>query len=136
MTYTFDGDAGQGLILQGYSTQYTVKISVTRPGGVSWINNATERVTNTLPDTGTYSVKIEAALPTDSGAFDLWLLIGGESVCCGSLTSGGSESGTLDTNGLDSYQFTGTAGEAVILHADAASYDAKMMVYDTGRRLI
>ncbi len=135
ITYTFDGDAGQGLILQGYSTDFTTRISVVRPGSVPWISNATERVTNTLPDTGTYSVTISAALPTDSGAFDLWLLVGGDSVCCGALTSGATKSGDLDPNQLDSYTFTGTAGEAVLLYTDASSYDAKVLIYEPGGSL-
>lgn len=119
-TYTFTGSAGEGVILQGHSTAYGVRITVYRPGGALWKDNIV-RVQDNLPDSGTYTVEVRAAAPSLSGAYSLFYLRGGDTVSGGTLTSGGTKTSSLVTNGLDSYQFSGTAGQSFIIYGRGVS---------------
>ena len=72
---------------------------------------------------------ITAQYTTQSGAYSLYFVLGGGSVSGGSLTSGGTISDTLPLNGIMSYQFTGTAGQGIMLQV-GASYSMAIQVYN------
>ena len=126
-TYTFDGTAGEGIVMSGYSASYTPRIKIYKPDASLWASS-TNRIISTLPATGTYTVEVSATLGTASGAFDLYYTRGGNSVCCGTLESGLPKQDTLGYNGQGSYQFEGTSGQAVELQV-YASYSARIYLY-------
>jgi hypothetical protein len=129
--YTFSGSAGEGIILQGHSTSMTIRLTIHRPGGALWEDNMS-RVQLTLPDTGTYTVTVRSSAPSGSGAYTLFYLRGGDSVSGGSLVSGTTKNSSLVSNGLDSYQISGTAGQGIILQAineSTPSYTVSIRVY-------
>lgn len=125
---SFTATAGEGVMLYAYSSDYTAHIAVYKPDGTYW-GAGTQRLSGTLPATGTYNVVISAASPSATGSYSISYVQGGGGVSNGSLTSGQSYNGTLALNGLESFQFTGTSGEGVMLYADA-SYAAYINVYE------
>lgn len=68
-----------------------------------------------------YSVEITSSYPAAAtGSYSLAYVQSGGGVSNGSLTSGQSYNGTLSANGLDSFQFTGTSGQGVLLYSNAS----------------
>jgi RHS repeat-associated protein len=124
---SFTGDAGQGVMLYA-NAGYTVVMEIKKPDGTVLGTYAT-RTSITLPATGTYSIKLTAYFPTDSGTYTLAYLRGSDSVSDGSLTSGKSYNGSITTNGIASFQFTGTAGQGVLLNSYAA-YGTQISVFN------
>src|SRR5687767_4996653 len=122
----FTGTSGQGIVLYAQAS-YTVVITVYKPDGSYW-GYGYNRFSGTLPATGTYNVVISGYSSTDSGTYNLAYVRGSAGVSNGSLTSGQSYNGTLATNGIESFQFTGTSGQGVVLYGNA-SYDTVITVY-------
>ncbi len=115
---SFTGNAGQGIVLHGYAS-YGVVMEIKKPDGTA-LGTYTNRTAITLPATGTYPVTIKGSFPTDSGTYSLYYVRGSDSVANGPLTSGTSYNGNMTTNGVESFQFTGTAGQGVIMSTGAA----------------
>jgi hypothetical protein len=63
--YSFTGTAGQGVLLYG-DASYTVYIIVMAPDGSFWAN-ANNRISGTLPATGTYTVIARGSSIFNSG---------------------------------------------------------------------
>jgi hypothetical protein len=125
-SFQFTGTSGQSIVLYA-SASYTAVISVYKPDGSYW-SSGSSRLSGALPATGTYTVVVSGYNYTNNGAYRLDYVRGSDSVSNGILTSGQSYNGTLATNGLESFQFTGTSGQSIVLHADA-SYTAVISVY-------
>ena len=87
----------------------------------------TNRYSGTLPATGTYNVVISGH-PSVSGPYSLAYVRGSSSVSNGILTSGQSYNGTVASNGIESFQFSGTSGQGILLYA-GASYNTTISVY-------
>jgi hypothetical protein len=104
---SFTGTAGQGVVLYA-NAAYNVNININKPDGTFWAGGI-NRFIGTLPASGGYTVTISGYYPTDSGSYGLAYVRGSDSVSGGGLTSGASASGTLTTNGVSSYQFTGSS---------------------------
>jgi RHS repeat-associated protein len=124
---SFSGDAGQGVLLYAHSDSYTVVITIYKPDGSYWTFGE-NRKGLTLPVSGTYDVVISALNSYDSGSYSLSYLRGSDTVSSGSLTSGQTSSGTVATDGIASYQFTGTAGQGILLYVQP-SFTATIIVY-------
>jgi len=124
---TFTGTSGQYVSLNVSAASYTGHIQVINPDTTT-MTSGYNRVAGTLSQTGTFQVVITGTFPTDHGSYSLYYVRGSSSVSGGSLTSGGTIADTLPVNGLMSYQFTGTAGQGVVLHAAFAN-DMVIEVY-------
>ncbi|HEX5323311.1 MAG TPA: hypothetical protein VFW40_05950 [Capsulimonadaceae bacterium] len=129
VTYYFTATSGQYANLNIYSASYTGNIAVKNPDSTNWSGSGLSRAYGPLTQTGTYTVTVTAQYPSQSGGFSLYFVLGGGSVSGGSLTSGGTISDTLPLNGLMSYQFTGTAGQGIMLQV-GASYSMTVSVYN------
>ncbi|MDD3020690.1 MAG: DUF6531 domain-containing protein [Alphaproteobacteria bacterium] len=125
-TQSFSGTAGQGVVINAYAS-YRVIITIYKPDGSYW-TYAENRFSGNLPATGTYSVVISAGVGGGSGAYSLYYVRGGGGVSNGTLNSGMSYSGTLSPNGLNSYQFTGSAGQGMVINT-SASYNMYISIY-------
>lgn len=123
---SFSGSSGQGVILFA-SASYGVVIQIYDSGG-TLVNGGTNRVSATLPSTGTYTVKLTGLHSTDGGGYSLDYVRGSAGTSNGSLTSGTSYNGTLATNGLESFTFSGTSGDWVHLFT-SASFSEVITVY-------
>lgn len=127
ISYTFSGTSGQGYQLHTKGTNYYADARIYKPDGSFWVDGY--RLINTLPDTGTYTVVVYGNYTTDSGDFDLDLVLGGEGVSSGNIGSGWSRYGLLPENGLKSYKFYGVAGQGIRLYADPSFSTAYTRVY-------
>ncbi len=129
-TETFSGTSGQGIALTAIG-DYTVEITVKRPDGTSMGTSSNRFFASSLTQTGTYTVELRfpVATPPNSGSYTLYYVGGGDSVSDGSLTSGSTASSTLPTNGLKSYQFSGTAGEGYMLNFAGDGFGGDIVVY-------
>lgn len=139
-SYQISVMAGQDVMLFA-SSDYVPVIRIFRPDGsfLTWNNS---RIINVaFPDTGTYTVAVYGNIAASSGSYNLYYLRGADSISGGSLTSGLTRNGFLDTNGIDSYQISGTAGQNLMLHASAAyvvalrifNPDGTVMIWGTSR---
>ena len=126
-SYQFSGSAGEGIALH-VTAGYSVYISVYLPDGSIWGTTSNSRFSNTLPVSGTYTVVLSAISSSASGSYDIHYVRGGDAVEDGTLLSGGTRSGTLGLNDLESYQFSGNAGEGIALHV-TAGYSVYISVY-------
>src|SRR5690606_22391266 len=95
-TYTFEGTAGQGVVLH-FAAAYTGWVEIKRPNGTSMGSGVNRHSVNSLPTTGTYTV-ILTPDGSSSGPFNLYYVAGGEGTSEGSITSGQSYATTLPTN--------------------------------------
>ena len=124
-SYSFTATSGQGVILYG-NASYPMNISVYKPSGGLWKTSA-NRFSGAAPETGTYNIVVSAS-PTASGSFRLDYVRGAGGVSNGTLTSGQVYNGTLATNGLESFEFSGTAGQGILLYPKAAA-SMQILVY-------
>ena len=108
ISYQFTGTASHGMRITVAPS--TVNICIYNPDGS--LNSggciSSSYSITSLPATGTYTVVLYGSL-TSSVSYSLYYVQGAGSVSSGSLTSGGTATGTIPVNGLISYQFTGTA---------------------------
>lgn len=130
-SYTFDGTAGKGIQLwfTGGTESWNANIKVYTPDGAYWTGYDDSIVSNSLPQTGTYTVVLQGYYATDSGSYALSYFIGGGATSGGSLTSGGSVSGTMPLGQMTSYSFSGTAGRGIAISAGSMSWGTVMDVY-------
>ncbi len=113
-SYTFSGNQGDGIILDGYSALGTIKFYVFTPDGKYWTYFNTRRFL-TLPATGTYTLVPMYTSLSAIGAYDVHFVRGGAGVENGSIASGSTTSGILGPTEFDSYTFSGNQGEGIIL---------------------
>ncbi|WNO10003.1 hypothetical protein [Teredinibacter sp. KSP-S5-2] len=123
-SYTFSGNAGETItLLMDETVSSYGQIFLYKPDGSYWTygNNALHV---TLPETGIYSVVVRYSALTQNGDYTLRYMRGGDSVDSGSLTSGATHTGSLSTYDLDSYTFSGNAGETItlIMNESVSSY--------------
>jgi len=122
--YSFTADAGQRVFLHGMGS-FPVRIRVYKPDGSAW-GSALYRTGGVVPATGTYNVTISSDGST-AGAFRLDYFKGGAGVSNGALTSGQRYMGDMQVNGIESFEFNGTAGQSVFLYT-GASYQTSIYV--------
>lgn len=123
-SYNFIGNAGEAITLimdedqSSYGQMYFYK-----PDGSYW-TYANNLAHLTLPQTGEYTVVVRYSTITHSGDYSLHFVHGGNSVENGDLNSGATRTGNLTSLDMDSYNFSGNAGEAItlIMDEDQSSY--------------
>lgn len=118
-SYTFSAAAGQSAILQ-IGASYSITISVYGPGG-ALLASSPYRVLPDLPDTGEYTVTIKPSGNSTSGSYSLYFVRGADSVSNGSIISGIPSSNSLALRQVQSFEFSGTAGQGIILSAASAN---------------
>lgn len=119
-SYTFSGNAGETVtLIMDEDESTTGSIYLYKPNGSYWTsgNNITHV---TLPTSGEYTVVIRFYHPTYSGDYSLHYVRGASAVENGNLTSGTTQTNSLNTYDMDSYTFNGLAGESVTLIMDEA----------------
>ncbi|OIN85548.1 MAG: hypothetical protein AUJ12_09035 [Alphaproteobacteria bacterium CG1_02_46_17] len=126
-SFQITGTAGQGVLFFGSSASYGVYIEVYKPDGSYW-RYALDRFYGTLPDSGTYTVTVYANSDTATGAYNLYYVRGADSVSDGMLVSTLPRSGTLQTNALESYKFSGVASNSLSV-STTASYSRYIELY-------
>lgn len=126
-SYTISATAGQGVFLHAYSSS-NISISLYRPNGTPLVNYS-NRVEQTLPDTGTYTVVVAYSPNGVTGNFKLYYAQGGGSVSDGILASGSTVTKTLENNQLASYQITASAGQGIMIYGNAAQ-NVSIRVYN------
>ena len=123
-SYNFSGNAGEAITLimdedqSSYGQMYFYK-----PDGSYW-TYANNLAHLTLPQTGEYTVVVRYSTITHSGDYSLHFVHGGNNVENGGLNSGATRTGNLTSLDMDSYNFSGNAGEAItlIMDEDQSSY--------------
>ena len=127
VSYTFEGTAGQGVILQTDASYYA-PIRAFKPDGSYWITDTSHRILATLPATGTYTVVVYGVHYADTGPFSLYYARGDDTVSQGYLVSGSARSGDLPENGLETYNFTAVSGNSLSI-TSTGSYNRILRVY-------
>jgi RHS repeat-associated protein len=127
-TYSIVLTAGQGATIQG-SAGYDVRIEITPPGGVKQAGVYNRWITNSAPLSGTYTVDITARHYYNSGTFKLYYFAGGEGTSQGLIESGKSYTATMPTNGMLSYSFAGTAGQAIAIQTAGGNLRTTIRLY-------
>ncbi|TAL34999.1 MAG: hypothetical protein EPN97_07765, partial [Alphaproteobacteria bacterium] len=131
-TQTFSGTTGQGVKLSATATEanyFGITVQVYKPDGTYYTQSTNGIQINSLPATGTYTLRLSTQSAIYAGGYRVDYVAGGEGVSSGSLTSGGSTSGSLVDNGLKSYTFNGTAGRAMQLNIGDAGYNTYCWFY-------
>jgi RHS repeat-associated protein len=126
-SFTFSGTAGQGILLY-VNSSYTAQIQIFDPSGALVTDANTRFADNSLPSTGTYTAVVIGVSTSSSGTYTLNFLAGASTVSDGQLQSGTIYGGTLAVNGINSFQFTATAGQAFNLFIQA-SYTPEIFIY-------
>ena len=117
-SYDFTGNAGETVFLAlDEAVSGTGFIHIYKPDGSFW-QTGSNFVHEELPDTGTYTVIVRLSKKEKSGDYGLQYVNVTEALEYGSLVSGSSVLDTLSTFDIDSYDFTGNAGETVFLELD------------------
>ena len=110
--HTFEGVAGQGIMINAYSSAYNVRIRAFTPTGTQ-ISNAINSTVLALPADGTYSVQFTYGTAAQSGNYDISYLQSGKTTSGGEVQSGINYTGSLQPNGIASFYFDGVAGQYV-----------------------
>lgn len=126
-SFQITGTAGKGIVLNS-AAEYSNYIFIYKPDGSYWTGSSDGRVDNSFPVSGTYTVVFEGFTSVQSGAYRLYLQIGGEAVTNGSLTSAQTYNGSLSANQINSFQMTGTVGKGIFLNS-AAEYSNYISIY-------
>jgi len=128
--YTFSGTTGQQVSITMTSSTYTgcnaVVVSIVKPDGTTLgsagICNGTSGLldSQTLPSTGTYTVKVD---PQGTTTGSITLLLNSFSDITGTITPGTPLSVTTTTTGQNArYTFSGTAGQQVSITMTGSTY--------------
>lgn len=141
-SYQFSGTAGRSYAVYAAGSGYAPNVIIYKPDG-SYLDSDPERMSGTLPATGTYTVVTNGVYYSDSGSVNVYFLQGADSVSCGTLTSGQVYNDTLPLNGIKSYQFSGTSGKAAMIFMNSNSVytnyiavykpDGSLLSFDTNR---
>lgn len=117
-SFNFYGESGEAvtLLLDEAASSYG-QIYLYRPDGSYW-TYANNLAHVTLPVTGSYTVILRLSNLTQSQDYTLHYQRGGDTVESGSLYSGQTTVDALSSYDMDSYTFSGMAGEAVTLIMD------------------
>lgn len=124
ITHTFTATAGDSIMMYGVADSVGVlDMTIIQPNGVG-LGKSSNRRTDNLTQTGTYTVILElpAGGPPATSAYSLYYVKGNSTVSDGSITSGSTVTGSLTTNQIRSYQFSGTAGDYMILNATSPGW--------------
>jgi len=126
-TYTFSATAGNRVIIRMSQTSDTFlspQLRLYSPDGTelnsSWHGWSAEIISDLLPTTGTYTILASDFLGDDPGEYNLTL----ERLNPGSgpsISFGQTVSGNLVVGGLDTYTFSATAGNRVIIRMSQTS---------------
>jgi RHS repeat-associated protein len=130
-TETFHGNAGQGIIGTIANTVANANWTILKPDNTTLTSSSGGFAYSSLPVTGTYSIRISSPVSGVALPYTVYYVAGGEAVSNGTLTSGATKHDSLPTGGLNSYKFTGTAGQGVQLRftAAGAAWNATIFVY-------
>jgi large repetitive protein len=123
-TYTFSGMAGEAVVLSAHASSGVLAATADLYGPAgTFIGSALQGATSSLslPATGTYTILVHDYYYTSIGNYGVGLGFAtgrcGTPIVCGqTLTNAISAAGQANT-----YTFSGTAGEAVVLSAHASS---------------
>lgn len=144
--YTFQGRAGQTVVIDAASSAFDTYLMLRGPGGVSEDNDdapsggsTNAQIAITLPESGTYRLQVTSYAPGESGRYSLSLRQGSSGsvpVSSSALRIGGSVSGRLEsgdstlTSGeyVDVLTFEGRAGQQVTIDMTSRQFDAYVML--------
>jgi lysophospholipase L1-like esterase len=135
-TFTFSGSANEQVVLSVANTAPAENnlvpiIRVYGPGGANLVNSSAyggvNKIFLNLTANGTYTVMVEDSSVNRQanhvGSYDLYFVQKGANEH-GALVNGGKYSGDVELGDLDTFSFTGSANEEVLLSvADTASAD-------------
>jgi len=128
-TYTFDGNAGEVVDILVLGQSLNAAADVYDPTG-GRIGGATNNFTGpiSLTSTGTYTIRVHANDSVSTGAYGISLsFLTGR--CGAALLSGPPvTSAVTQFAELDSYTFTGNAGETVVINAAGSNFTAAAFV--------
>lgn len=125
-SFHFDGVSGQGILLYT-GAAYANIITVYKPDG-SLLTYDIDRLSYTLTVTGRYTIAVKGYYYASSGSYRLDFVEGGQDVSEGSLVTTLTRPGTLLANGLNSYQFSGTASTSITV-ASTGAYTRVLTIY-------
>lgn len=116
-TFTFSGIAGERVIITVGTTSGDLwpETELVSPTGTVLASTSSQTSSTALPTTGTYTIRIrDGGTPDHTGSYNLNLQFTtgrcGTAIACGQTVSG-----TLDVAQANSYTFSGTAGERIVL---------------------
>ena len=115
-SYSFTANTGDYVQLWAGSAMQTY-LSIYKPDGGLLSHAFNAYTSSALDQTGTYNALIRTRYAGQIGDYQLHFINGSTTLEHGSLPSGGSVSGNLTANDLDSYSFTAIAGDFVQLWA-------------------
>ncbi len=142
-SYSFNGTAGQTISISLTSSVFDTYLHLLRPDGTLLVDDddggdglnsriPAESGTLTLPVTGTYKILANSFSPNVTGSYSLTLQ-GSSAFTCpstpisiGQLVNGAlsnSDCTLSDNSFIDSYSFTGTAGQLVAVDMTSLSFD-------------
>ncbi|MBI1215901.1 MAG: hypothetical protein GC185_08805 [Alphaproteobacteria bacterium] len=129
-SFHLTGNSGQNVLITTHSPNYTTNIYIYKSDGSYW-GSSHDLLSVQLPSSGTYTVAMTSYTSGTNpmyGPFTMYYQLGGGGVSNGKLVSAQPYNGILPTNGIESFQLEGTAGQYVQLF-DNASYTAHINLY-------
>jgi hypothetical protein len=126
-SYTFSGNSGENIMLRAADLAQSgatlaPKIELLDPDSIlidTGSGSVVGTVKHTLPKTGTYTVMVSDGSQgsTLTGLYDLYFVLAPGANEGGVLPNGGVVSDNIDLGDIDSYTFSGNAGENILLRA-------------------
>lgn len=146
-THSFFANAGNGVVIRVTDTGHTAFVpgfTVYDPAGNSVMSASGADVAGAsfqATTTGTYSMTVyDNATPPSVGAiYALYIAVAPGADTGGSLSPGGVVLGHIDEGELDSYRFTATAGEGIMLRVTdiaGGAFVPELNLYDAAGKLV
>lgn len=148
--YTFEGRAGQRIVIEMDSAEFNTYLILLEPDGDNLAQDddsggsSNARLITTLPRTGRYTVLANSRLAGETGQYEISI---SELERSPSATNEIilQERGTLGPNSqiwpednslFEEYQFYGTQGQTVTITMESTEFDTYLMLFDEGWRIL
>ena len=134
-TYTFSGNTGEAVVITAVGTSGGVSAVATLQdsigAGLASNGGGNSALASVLPTTGTYTIVVSVSGLNNTGTYEVSLQFS-TGKCSTSISCGQTLAGNLSgVSQLDTYSFSGNAGEAVTVTTAGTAVSALAYLYDS-----
>src|SRR5438067_1080284 len=147
--WSFDADAGAGIVLRMGAANYNPLIRLYGPNGalVGSVGNGTSGFLNVdlavgATNSGSFTVVVSSVVGNSTGAYLLNLAKSPGAIFVapgdegGPMTNGWKHTGTIDLGDLDVWSFDANAGDSIVLRMGAANFNPLIRLYGPNGALV
>jgi serine protease Do len=142
-SYTFEGKAGQVVVMEMDSSEFPPYLIVLTPDGENLAQgnsngSANAKLITALPADGVYTVLANSTQPGQTGNYNLRLATAqqGRAILQEQGTLGPDSPKLQDNSPYQEYRFQGTAGETVMISLDSGDFDTYLLLVDANNRTL